>query len=212
MVLLPSQNESSVDQSNTILTNGKKVRLTSSSLPITFDDDDSDEENTDNMQDQSQKSNADSIKQKSKRIGRPKVYGPHKATQATKYIKKIIRLFRNSYISDKNYYKSKKMTVEGYFTKIRFNFPQSTFKDNVCIFEKLLGHMEVADEQEICHTIQIVFNKSPSKTNLEKFFQNHIIKDLWWGHYEYNHSSFIDSQVLKEYLHQLDPEMRYKVY
>ena len=58
-------------------------------------------------------------------------------------MKKLIRLFRNGYLADKNFYDCKKMTVEDYFTKKRFNFPPEMYKENVSIFEKVLGYKEV---------------------------------------------------------------------
>jgi len=75
--------------------------------------------------------------------------------------------------------------IENYFTTTRYTFSQETFDKNVGIFQELTccskNERVVSENQEDLKLLYIVFNKSPSKSNLARFFQNPIIYDLWWG-------------------------------
>jgi len=104
--------------------------------------------------------------------------------KATETIKKIIRLFRK-YIKDSDVYSSK--SIEDYFTCTRFNFTQDTFDNNLEIFQELTCCTKgkiISEYTDNLKLLYIVFNKSPSKGNLAKFFGIPIIQDLWWGSQE----------------------------
>lgn len=101
--------------------------------------------------------------------------------KATESIKKIVRLFRK-YIKDSEMYNSKQ--IEAYFTCSRFTFSNEAFQSNLGIFQELTccsKEKAVSENYDDLKLLYIVFNKSPSKGNLNKFFQIPIISDLWWG-------------------------------
>lgn len=157
------------------------------------------------------------IKSKSKVIGKKGEKKPAPAKKATESIKKIIRSFRK-YIKDDARYNIKQ--VEEYFTSMRFNFTQEDYLVNQGIFEELTcckkgpkttnGNVEVEEFLEVLHT---VFNQSPSKPNLAKFFKNPIIRALWWGDENINNgSSYFRSKILNSAIAGLDSEILIKVY
>jgi len=93
-----------------------------------------------------------------------------------------VRLFRK-YIKDSDIYSSKQ--IESYFTCTRFTFSPETFESNLGVFQELTcsskSEKVVSENVDNLKLLYIVFNKSPSKGNLAKFFQIPIIRDLWWG-------------------------------
>lgn len=103
----------------------------------------------------------------------PKVNHAKKATES---IKKIVRLFRK-YIKDSNVYHSR--SIEEYFTCTRFNFSEKDFKSELGIFQELTccaksDRAGCTNPQDL-DLLYLVFNKSPSKGNLYRFFSIPII-------------------------------------
>ena len=73
-----------------------------------------------------------------------------------------------------------------------FDSNQETFQQLFCSKLKAKG------DAEIHKVIGDVFGNSPSQKNLSKFFNNDIVKAIWWGHEQYTGGkSFYESDALK---------------